>query len=156
MNSIRVSAAVVPSQDHIADQLCCRDMSWGRRKCLLKGDILGKGKITECSVKPAQRESVGSLSRGQIINWCESSMGVLASVYMPFSRLLSSCWLAPTVSLLFSFAVFSDLVFWAGFCSLDIFYLFFSAAVWFLSLKMSDSAEPDLCESLLSLVRMHI
>lgn len=40
---------------------------------------------------------------------------------MPFSRLLTSCGLAPTVSLLFSFAVFSDLVFWAGFCSLDIF-----------------------------------
>ncbi len=44
-----------------------------------EGGFFG-GKITECSVNPAQREPVGSPSRGRI-NWRESSLGVLASIY---------------------------------------------------------------------------
>lgn len=47
-----------------------------------EGGFLGR-KITEQSIKPAQREAVDSLSRGRI-NWQESSLGVLAS-FMAFS-----------------------------------------------------------------------
>lgn len=65
------------SRDHNADQLYCRDMSQGLRKCLLK---------EECSVNPAQREAVDSLSR-RWIHWRESSQGVLA-IFMAFSRLI--------------------------------------------------------------------
>lgn len=147
MNSIRVSAAVVPSQDHIADQLCCRDMSWGRRKCLLKGAILGKGKITECSVKPAQKESVGSLSRGQIINWCESSMGVLASVYA-FFKTAYFLWVGTNSILTFQFCSFL----WPCFLSRVLFSWYFFICFFLL---LSDSSAWK-CLTLLNLTYVRV
>lgn len=86
------------SWDLDAERLCCRDTSQGLRRSLLKGDF--RGKITECSVNPAQREAVGSLSRGRIN---ESSLGFLAS-FMAFSRLC--VFLCLTFQ--FSSTIFSD------------------------------------------------
>lgn len=122
-------------------------MSRGLRKCLLKGYFLG-GKITECSVNPAQREAVGSPSRGRI-NWRESSLGVLASLYFLcfFSHALASVFsYFPVLLCLCS----SDLAFLFS-CYLSVSSLLFDSSAW---RHLTVQILARLSESLLCTVQM--
>lgn len=60
------------------------------------------GEITECSENPAQREEMSSPSRGQI-NWRESSLGVLASLYGFFQSVFLTSWQQQDYFLTFQF-----------------------------------------------------